>query len=68
MNGNGSHLEEVGIIKEINSSSVKNLSVGQTIIRVSKKYFRPSEVDFLHGNAEKAKNKLDGNQNIILMI
>ena len=32
----GSHLEEVGIIKEINSSSVKNLSVGQTIIRVSK--------------------------------
>ena len=33
----GADIEEVGIIKEINSSSIKNLREGQTIIRVSAK-------------------------------
>lgn len=44
--GNG--LDEVGVDK----------SNGQIVIRVNPKYFRPSEVDLLLGNPEKAKKEL----------
>ena len=32
--------------------------IGKTIVKVSDKYFRPSEVDSLLGDASKAKEKL----------
>ena len=54
----GDGINEIGIISQIKSDLSKNLTVGDTIIQVSEKYFRPSEVDFLLGNAEKAKHKL----------
>jgi GDPmannose 4,6-dehydratase len=44
----GHGIEEVGIDK----------STGQVIVQVDPRYFRPSEVDFLLGNPEKAKNNL----------
>ncbi len=31
---------------------------GKVVVRVDPKYFRPAEVDLLHGNPEKAKRKL----------
>lgn len=44
----GEGVNEVGI----------DSSTGETIIEVDKRYFRPSEVDFLLGDATKAKNEL----------
>ncbi len=35
-----------------------NLRFGQTIVKVDTKYYRPTEVDFLIGDATKAKQKL----------
>ena len=32
--------------------------IGKTFIEISKKYFRPTEVDLLLGDATKAKEKL----------
>ena len=35
-----------------------NIKVGDTLISVSKDYFRPTEVESLLGNSTKAKKKL----------
>ena len=53
-----SGLEEVGFIKSL-SNYTNNLKVGQEIIKVSEKYFRPSEVDRLLGDASLAKEQLN---------
>jgi GDPmannose 4,6-dehydratase len=34
------------------------VSVGQTVVRVDRRYFRPTEVETLLGNPEKARRKL----------
>jgi len=44
----GSRLDEVGIDR----------NTGKTIIKINEKYFRPTEVDLLLGDATKAKEKL----------
>ena len=44
----GSGVDEVGI----------DAATGKTLIEVDKRYFRPSEVDFLLGDASKAKKEL----------
>ena len=53
--GNG--LDEKGIVKKVedNSSSLKK---GQVIIEIDERYFRPAEVEYLHGSYDKAKEKL----------
>ena len=42
-------IEEIGINKEN----------GKTLIEIDKRYFRPTEVDYLQGDANKAKEKLN---------
>jgi len=37
------------------------VSVGQVVMRIDPRYFRPTEVDLLQGDAEKAKKKLGWN-------
>ncbi len=54
----GSGLEEIGTIVKINSDKVKGAQIGQEIIRISPRYFRPSEVDTLLGDASLAKKIL----------
>ena len=44
----GSGVSEVGV----------NSETGKTIIKISERYFRPSEVDILHGDATKAQTEL----------
>ena len=44
----GQGLEEVGKIK----------ATGKTVVRIDPRYFRPTEVDFLQGDASKARDKL----------
>lgn len=52
----GSGINEVGFI--IKNNSNYNLNEGEVILRIDKKYFRPTEVDILIGDARMAKEKL----------
>ena len=56
---------ERGVIIDIDESKVLEaglnadaLKFGQTVVRIDPKYFRPTEVDLLIGDASKAKDKL----------
>jgi GDPmannose 4,6-dehydratase len=53
----GKGIDETGIVKSVNNKSVK-LPTGKTIIKIDPKYYRPSEVDVLIGDATKAEEKL----------
>ena len=54
----GSGVDEVGIVESIPGDSAPALKVGDVIVRVDKRYFRPSEVETLLGDPSKAKQKL----------
>ena len=54
----GSGVDEVGIVESISGNSAPALKVGDVIVRVDKRYFRPSEVETLLGDPSKAKQKL----------
>ena len=49
--------KERGIVTQVAIPDIQ-LSVGDTVVEVDKRYFRPTEVDVLQGNATKAKEKL----------
>ena len=51
-------LDEVGIVSSNNCSYAKSLKVGDVIIRINERYFRPSEVDSLLGNFNLASEEL----------
>jgi len=53
----GSGLDETGIVEEVHAE-LKNVKTGDVIVRVDPRYFRPTEVDTLLGDAAKAKEKL----------
>ena len=54
----GSGVDEVGIVESISGDSAPALKAGDVIVRVDKRYFRPSEVETLLGDPSKAKQKL----------
>jgi GDPmannose 4,6-dehydratase len=54
----GEGLDEIGIIKSIKGDKATALKVGDVILRVDKRYFRPAEVETLLGSPKKAKEKL----------
>ena len=53
----GSGVDEVGVVKSAANSDY-HLKVGQEVVRIDPKYFRPTEVDLLIGDPSKAKEKL----------
>ncbi len=53
----GKGLEEKGIITACNNADYQ-LPVGKEIIKINPRYFRAAEVDYLIGDATKAKQKL----------
>ena len=53
----GDGVNEKGYIKACNNPKYK-LDIGKEVIAVDEKYFRPTEVELLIGNATKAKEKL----------
>ena len=53
----GSGVDEVGIVKSSNDRKY-DLEVGKEVVAVDPKYFRPTEVELLIGDATKAKEKL----------
>jgi len=54
----GEGLEEKGIIEAIDGDKVPALKVGDVIVQVDPRYFRPAEVETLLGDPSKAKTKL----------
>jgi len=61
----GKDENERGVIVDVDEHRVAELGLnievlkpGQTIVKVDEKYFRPTEVDLLIGDASKAKEKL----------
>ena len=54
----GSGLDEVGIITKIDGNDAPALKVGDTIVKIDPRYFRPAEVDTLLGDPTKAKEIL----------
>jgi GDPmannose 4,6-dehydratase len=50
---------EVAIVTSLNEQPSKaNVKIGQTVMRVNPKFYRPAEVELLIGNPAKAKAKL----------
>jgi GDPmannose 4,6-dehydratase len=54
----GKGIDEVAIVDIIDGDNAPALKVGQTVIRVDPRYFRPTEVETLLGDPSKAKQKL----------
>jgi len=54
----GEGLDERAIIVAISGSIASAISVGQTIMRIDPRYYRPAEVDSLLGDSSKAAVKL----------
>jgi GDPmannose 4,6-dehydratase len=54
----GEGVERKGIIRSLSSPLDTNLHVGDTVIEIDPKYFRPTEVDFLKADITKARKKL----------
>ena len=53
----GDGVNEVGIVKDCNNPNYQ-IEIGKEVVKVDPRYFRPTEVDLLIGNASKAKDKL----------
>jgi GDPmannose 4,6-dehydratase len=49
---------EVGIVKSLDKALVSGLNIGDTIVKIDPRYFRPAEVETLLGSPAKAKEKL----------
>lgn len=54
----GVGVEEVGIVESIEGNSAPKVKVGDVIIKIDPRYFRPAEVETLLGDPSKAKEKL----------
>jgi GDPmannose 4,6-dehydratase len=55
---NGVGLNEVGIVDSIKGDHSPALGIGDIIIRIDNRFFRPAEVETLLGDPTKAKEKL----------
>jgi GDPmannose 4,6-dehydratase len=55
---NGTGIDEVAVVSSIESGLVPALSIGDVIVRVDPRYFRPTEVETLLGDPSKAKEVL----------
>ena len=54
----GRGLNELGVVKKIQGDKCPSLSVGDVIIKIDERYFRPLEVETLIGNPTKAEKVL----------
>ena len=55
----GSGIDEIGTVSQVEGALAPQIDVGDVILRIDPKYFRPAEVDALLGDPAKAKEKLD---------
>ena len=54
----GHGIDEIAIIENINGDLAPALNIGDVIMKIDPRYFRPAEVETLLGDPTKAKNKL----------
>jgi len=54
----GTGLDEVAAVDTITGDKTPSLTVGDVIMRIDPRYFRPAEVETLQGDPSKAKTKL----------
>jgi GDPmannose 4,6-dehydratase len=54
----GEGLDEIATVKAINGDDAADVSIGDVIVKVDPRYFRPTEVETLLGDPSKAKAKL----------
>ena len=54
----GTGVDEVGIVERIDGDLAPNLSVGDVVVRIDPKYFRPAEVESLLGDPANAERKM----------
>ena len=54
----GSDINEIATVKSIQGSDAPALNVGDIVMRIDPRYFRPTEVETLLGDPSKAKEKL----------
>jgi GDPmannose 4,6-dehydratase len=54
----GTAADEKGIVASIDGDAAKVLKVGDVIVKVDPRYYRPTEVETLLGDPKKAKEKL----------
>ncbi|MCL1948074.1 MAG: GDP-mannose 4,6-dehydratase [Chitinivibrionia bacterium] len=52
-------INEVGIVEKIEGENAPALKIGDVIVKIDPKYFRPAEVETLLGDPTKAKEKLN---------
>ena len=55
----GVGVNEIGIITKAPNKFNSTLKIGQIVVKVDKKYFRPTEVDLLIGDPQKAIKELN---------
>ena len=55
----GEGLGEVGVVVSVDSNITPAIKVGDEIVKVDPRYFRPAEVENLLGDPSKAKNQLN---------
>jgi GDPmannose 4,6-dehydratase len=55
----GEGVNEVGVISKITNTQAHGMKLGQVVVKVDPRYYRPTEVDLLIGDATKAKTKLN---------
>ncbi len=54
----GSGLDEIGTVTQVSGDHAPAIKVGDIIVKVDSRYFRPAEVEELLGDPAKAKEKL----------
>ena len=54
----GQGVDEIGVVERISGNKAPALKVGDVVVRIDPRYFRPTEVETLLGDPAKAKEKL----------
>jgi GDPmannose 4,6-dehydratase len=54
----GQGVDELAVVESIEGDKAPALNVGQVIVKIDQRYFRPTEVETLLGDPSKAKDKL----------
>ncbi|NCW81779.1 MAG: GDP-mannose 4,6-dehydratase, partial [Betaproteobacteria bacterium] len=54
----GEGVSEVGVVSRIHGELTPGMKVGDTIVRIDPRYYRPTEVETLLGDPSKAKEML----------
>ena len=62
----GKGVDEQGVVQRVDGDAAPALKVGQTVVRVDPRYFRPTEVETLLGDPSRAKQRLGWEPSITL--